>query len=302
MIKPGIRTLASAASLAAFAWTSFAAAIALGQKRLLFNPTSRREVDRPRSEVHRTRSVVLRGGDGTRLSGWFLTPRRSTPMSAVIYFGGRSEEVSWVVRDAGRMFPHSAVLALNYRGYGESHGAPSELQMIADGEFLFDWLAERSYIDKTRIALVGRSLGSGVALQVATRRPAAGLVLLTPYDSILAIARRRFRTVPVGWMLRDRFESVKHASLLTAPVYVLRAQSDTVVPSAHTDLLVKSLSTVVADISIPGSDHCTLPYLPAAQEAIAAIVATVLGGGTGRPTDGDGPTPPSANDEVPRAA
>jgi hypothetical protein len=83
---------------------------------------------------------------------------------------------------------------------------------------------------------------------------------------------------------------------------VLRAESDNIVPASHTDLLVKSLTTVVADISIPGSDHCNLPYLPAAQEAIAAIVATVLGGGMGRPTGGGGPTPPSANDEVPRAA
>jgi dipeptidyl aminopeptidase/acylaminoacyl peptidase len=302
LIKPSRRALASAASLAAVAWTTFAAAIALGQKRLLFNPTSRREVDRPRSEVHRTRSVVLRGTDGTRLSGWFLTPRQSTPMSAVIYFGGRSEEVSWVVRDAGRMFPHSAVLALNYRGYGESHGEPGELQMIADGEFLFDWLAERSYIDNTRIALVGRSLGSGVAVQVATRRPTAGVVLLTPYDSILAIARRRFRTVPITWILRDRFESVKHALLLTSPVFVLRAESDTVVPASHTDLLVKSLATVVADMTIPGSNHGTLPYLPAAQEAIATILATILGSDMGRPTGGGGPTTPLVDDEVPRAA
>lgn len=301
MIKPSKRTMAGAAGLAALAWTSFAAAIALGQKKMLFNPASHREVDRPRSAGHRTRSVVLRGNDGTRLSGWFLTPRQSCPMSAVIYFGGRSEEVSWVVRDAGRMFPHSAVLALNYRGYGESHGVPSELQMISDGEYLFDWLAERSYIDETRIALVGRSLGSGVAVQVAARRAAAAVVLLTPYDSILAIARRRFRTVPVGWMLRDRFESVKHAALLTAPVFVLRAASDTVVPASHTDLLVQSLQTVVSDVTIPDSNHSTLPYLPAAQRAIATILASTLGGGQGVPP-ASGPAALYDSDEAPCAA
>ena len=71
---------------------------------------------------------------------------------AVLYFGGRSEEVSWVARDAGTLFPGMAVLAVNYRGYGDSRGVPGEEHMIEDGCMLFDWLCGRSNVDKARVA------------------------------------------------------------------------------------------------------------------------------------------------------
>jgi cephalosporin-C deacetylase-like acetyl esterase len=64
--------------------------------------------------------------DGTRLAGWLMTPPVAGPHPGVVYFGGRSEEVSWVARDAGKLFPGMAVLAVNYRGYGDSHGDPAE--------------------------------------------------------------------------------------------------------------------------------------------------------------------------------
>lgn len=284
MINTKGRIFAGAAGMAALAWTSFTAAVALGQNRLLFNPVPPAAGPKPRSAVHRTRPIVLHTPDGTRLSGWLLTPRPARVSSAVLYFGGRSEEVSWLVQDAATMFPDSAVLALNYRGYGASHGAPAESHLVADAEFLYDWLAERPWVDRDRIALVGRSLGSGVAVQIAARRPAAAVMLLTPYDSILALARRKFRTVPVDWVLRHRFESVKHAAALRAPVFVLRAASDRIVPHVHTDLLVKTLPTLAADVTIAGSDHSNLPHLPAAQ----AMIRTLLDDAFRMPRAGSG--------------
>jgi dipeptidyl aminopeptidase/acylaminoacyl peptidase len=138
-----------------------------------------------------------------------------------------------------------AVLAVNYRGYGESHGDPAEIQMVEDGCMLFDWMAARAHVDARRIAVVGRSLGSGVAVQVAKERPAHSVVLITPYDSILAIAKRKFRVMPIEYMLRHRFESIKYAPALKAPTYVLRAASDDVVPHSHTDQLVAKLAQLV---------------------------------------------------------
>jgi uncharacterized protein len=135
------RMLSGFAGLAGTVWLGLLAAITARQQDLVFNPIRIREVERPRSAAHRTRSVVLRGTDGTRLCGWLLTPKSPGIHPAVIYFGGRSEEVSWVVRDAGIMFPGMAVLVMNYRGYGDSHGIPSERQMIEDGQVLCDWMA-----------------------------------------------------------------------------------------------------------------------------------------------------------------
>jgi dienelactone hydrolase len=266
------KKVASVAGVLSVLWLGVTAAIAATQSRLLFNPTVRREVARPRSHSHRTRSIVLHAHDGTQLSGWLMTPRVPGPHPAVVYFGGRSEEVSWVARDAGRLFPEMAVLAVNYRGYGNSRGDPAELAMVDDGRMLYDWLAERPNIDPKRIAVVGRSLGSGVAVQVAMERAAHALVLITPYDSILAIAKRRFRAVPVEYVLRHKFESVKYAPSLTAPTYVLRAATDDIVPHSHTDLLVAKLGTLYKDETIADSDHLTIPYLAATQQKIAAFL------------------------------
>ncbi|MCE3604138.1 alpha/beta fold hydrolase [Massilia sp. P8910] len=266
------RKVAGVAGIVSVLWVGVTAAIAASQRRLVFNPTIKREVDNPRSSGHRTRAIVLRGRDGTKLSGWLMTPQIPGPHPAVVYFGGRSEEVSWVVRDAGKLFPGMAVLAVNYRGYGNSHGEPAEAHMVEDGRLLFDWLAERAHVDPERVAVVGRSLGSGVAVQVALERPVHSLVLITPYDSILAIAKRKFRAVPVEYVLRHRFESVKYASSLRAPTYVLRAAFDDIVPHSHTDLLVAQLGKLHLDETVPDSDHMNIPYLEATQERIAAFL------------------------------
>jgi dipeptidyl aminopeptidase/acylaminoacyl peptidase len=266
------RTASLATGVFSLLWLGFTAAIAANQKKLVFNPVLEPEVRSPRSSGHKTRPVVLRAEDGTRLSGWLMTPRTPGPAPAVLYFGGRSEEVSWVARDAGTLFPGMTVLAMNYRGYGRSHGEPAEELMVSDGKVLFNWLAEHGRVDPARIAVVGRSLGSGVAIQVAQERPAHSVVLITPYDSLLSLAKRKFRTVPVEYVLQHRFDSLKYAPSLKAPVYVLRAATDDIVPHSHTDTLVSKLARLEADEVVPESDHCNIPYLPATQERIASYL------------------------------
>ena len=285
-----------AAGMAGFAsmlWLGLTAAVAANQRRLVFNPTAEREVLRPRSSGHRTRPVVLRAKDGTRLCGWLMTPRVPGPHPGVVYFGGRSEEVSWVGRDAGRLFPGMSVLAVNYRGYGDSHGDPDEVLLVEDGCTLFDWLAARAHVDPRRIAVVGRSLGSGVAVQVAKERPVHSVVLITPYDSVLALAKRRFRVMPIEYMLRHRFESIKYAPLLKAPTYVLRAASDDVVPHGHTDQLVAKLMSVCGDDVIPDSDHQNIPYLEATQVRIAGFLSDHFSQALDKPEIETAPPAPS---------
>ncbi|WP_151633766.1 alpha/beta hydrolase [Noviherbaspirillum aerium] len=266
------RIISGIAGVAGTLWLGMLATLSARQHRLIFNPVRLGDGERPKSAGHRTRSVVLRGADGTRLCGWLLTPRAPGVHPAVIYFGGRSEEVSWVVRDATSMFPGMTVLAVNYRGYGNSDGVPAERHLVEDGKMLFDWLAARPQVDPGRIAVIGRSLGSGVALQVAAHHPVAAVVLITPYDSILSIAKRRFRTMPIGLVLRHRFESVKYAARIKAPVLILRAEQDTVVPGVHTDLLASKLSSVHGDHTVSGSDHFNIPHLEETQQRIAAFL------------------------------
>ena len=103
---------------------------------------------------------------------------------ALIYFGGNAEDVSYSLPGLAAAFPGHAVYLMHYRGYGGSTGAPSEAALIADALALFD----KVYSEHKNIVVVGRSLGSGVAVQLASRRPVARLVLVTPYDSIAEIA------------------------------------------------------------------------------------------------------------------
>jgi dipeptidyl aminopeptidase/acylaminoacyl peptidase len=267
------KKMAGVAGLVSMLWLGLSAAMAANQRRLIFNPTVKREVDHPRSSGHRTRQVVIRASDGTRLAGWLMTPQVRGPHPGIVYFGGRSEEVSWVARDAGKLFPNMAVLAVNYRGYGNSHGDPDEHLLVDDGRMLYDWLSARDHVDSMRIGVVGRSLGSGVAVQVAMQRPAQSVVLITPYDSILAIAKRKFRAMPIETILRHRFESIKYAPSLMAPTLVLRAAFDDIVPHSHTDLLVQKLGQLYGDEIVPGSDHMNIPYLAATQERVASFLS-----------------------------
>lgn len=258
------------------AWLTVAGAVAANQRKLVFNPTHDPEVEPPKESTHRIRNVVLHGEDGTRLAGRYLIPRTKGPHPAVIYFGGRSEEVSWVARDAARMFPGMAVLAINYRGYGDSAGLPGELQFISDARIMYDWLSNRPHIDAKRIALVGRSLGSGVAIQLACVRACAAVVLITPYDSILAIAKKRFKALPVSLILKHKFESVKFASKITSPTFVFRSQDDDVVPHEHTNILVQHLVKLELDEIIPNTDHCNIPYLAQTQLRVAQVLTSCL--------------------------
>lgn len=267
------RTIFRVASVIGLAWLGSIAAITARQSALLFRPVRCTDAECPASPCHVTEPVTLTSSDGTRLCGWLLTPNEGGPHASVIYFGGRAEEVSWVARDAANMFPDMIVLAINYRGYGDSHGKPGERQMIEDGKLLFDWLiAHGKGSDPHRVAIVGRSLGSGVAIQVAAHRPVAALVLLTPFDSVLAMVKTRLRSMPVALMLRHRFESIRFAPLLSAPTMVLRAEADEIVPHRHTDALVSQLTTLKDDQIVPGSDHFNIPYLPETQQRIAGFL------------------------------
>lgn len=277
MLHPTGLVLANLATFLGMAWIGAVASITARQRQILFDPVRQKCVECPSSDGHDTRSVALQSGDGTRLCGWLLTPRCTGPHAAVIYFGGRSEEISWIAHAASSMFPGMALLAVNYRGYGDSHGTPGERQVIEDGKMLFDWLiAQNSEIDSCRVGLVGRSLGSSVAIQVAAHRPVAAIVLMTPFDSVLAMVRKKLPTMPVGWMLRHPFESIRYAERVSAPILVLRAQHDDIVPHLHTDVLVSRLANVTRDEIVPDSNHIDIPYLPQTQARIAEFLRSHL--------------------------
>ena len=165
--------------------------------------------------------------DGAELKVWAVAGTQ--PELAVIYFGGNAEDVYYNAEDFRQHLPEATAYLVNYRGYGGSSGSPSEAALFADALALFDRLAARH----ERIAVVGRSLGSGIATYLASQRPVHRLVLVTPHDSVLALAQKHYPVYPVSLMLKDRYESVRYAADIDMPVLLLVAQNDTLIPPAH---------------------------------------------------------------------
>jgi pimeloyl-ACP methyl ester carboxylesterase len=205
-------------------------------------------------------------GELLRLPGDVLVSTRPIAgPDAVVYFGGNAEDVSLNLPDFRAAFPGQALFLMHYRGYGGSAGSPSEEGLVADGFALLD----RVLAAHPRVTLIGRSLGSGIAVRLAAARPVSRLVLVTPYDSILGIAQEQFAWFPVRWLLRDKHESWRYAPSILAPVLVLAAEHDEVIPRASTELLrTRFRQGKLRYIVIPGTGHNTIAQSAAYWEAL----------------------------------
>ncbi len=189
---------------------------------------------------------------GTTLRGWVVNPGRGR---ALVYFGGNGERLDvWQEVFADR-FPDHTTYLMAYRGYGASDGLPSQRSLSDDALAVIDHVAERH--PDVQVDVVGRSLGSAVAVHVATRRPLAHLVLVTPFDSLVATAEDLFPGLPATKLIQDRWDSAAIASDVRAPVLVLRADRDAVVRPARTEALVRVLADPVV-VSFPEADHATI--------------------------------------------
>jgi pimeloyl-ACP methyl ester carboxylesterase len=180
-----------------------------------------------------------------------ITRERVGPR-ALIYFGGNAEDVSRNLPEFAEAFPEYAVYLLNYRGFGGSSGSPSEAAIAEDALALFDQV----YASHPQVSLIGRSLGSGVAVRLASQRPMQNLILVTPYNSLEEIAARQYPWVPVKWLLKDRFESGKYAAHIRVPTLLLAASDDEVIPRASTQRLLENFPQGVAVLRVvPDSGH-----------------------------------------------
>jgi len=181
-----------------------------------------------------------------------VVTRERVGARALIYFGGNAEDVSRNLPEFAEAFPDYAVYLLNYRGFGGSGGSPSETAIAEDALALFDQV----YASHSQVAVVGRSLGSGVAIRLASQRPVQQLILVTPYNSLEEIATRQYPWVPVKWLLKDRFESGKYAAHIRVPTLLLAASDDEVIPRASTQRLLENFPQGVAVLRVvPDSGH-----------------------------------------------
>ena len=260
-------------------WLKLAVCVALGfplliyffQERLLFFPQPLGEDPLKANTGAAIEAVSLLAADGVRLRGWLVhaSPAR-TPAPILIYFGGNAEEVSWLASTAGR-YAGWSLLMLNYRGYGGSEGKPSEAALFADALQIYEYAQSRA--QGGRVALMGRSLGSGVAVYLASQRPAAGVILVSPYDSVERVAQAIYPYLPISLMLKHRFDSIARAPRIRVPLLCLVASDDRVIPRPHSERLYAAWGGPRQWREIAPAEHDSIADAADYWRAIAAFLA-----------------------------
>ncbi len=257
-MKPPGKPLAFFAMLLGMAYLAICGLLYLSQRSFIYFPTPR-HAGIP--------AFVLDGGDADVV----VSTNGAEGSCAVLYFGGNAEDVSLTVGQLSRAFPGHVVYAMHYRSFGGSTGNPSEHALVADGKRLFNLVAGK----RSCIVVVGRSLGSGIAIQVAAGKPVRRLVLVTPYNSILELSEQRFRLFPIGLILRDRYESWRYAPLVRAPTTLILAGRDQVIPNASSFRLANAFVPGMAKVvRIRGADHNNVSEFPEYAAALGGAAAT----------------------------
>ena len=196
-----------------------------------------------------------------RLHAWHI---RGSPL--VLYFGGNAEEVSWMLEQAPRRARGVGWLLTDYRGYGSSEGTPSESALSSDGLAWYDYAAREFKANK--VFLFGRSLGSGVAVQLAAERPVAGVILVAPFDSLVEVGKRHYPYLPVDWMLKHRFDSMGRAPKIAVPLLCLVAAQDRIIPPEHSRRLYAAWGGAKQWVELQGAAHNSTDSAPAFWESI----------------------------------
>ena len=244
------------------------------QEKLLFYP---RAVEQPARAPAgwKLEAVRLPMKDGTKLAGVLVIPPVARP-PLVIYFGGNAEEVTSFAANASESYGERAVLLVNYRAYGDSEGSPSERALVSDGAELFDWVSRRSDLDTSRVAIHGRSLGTGVAVQVAAARAPRCVVLTSPFASAREVAKLHYPWLPVSWLIRHPFDSAARAPSLSMPVLILVGSADTLVVPAQSKRLAGLWKGPVQMLELEGYGHNELSVDPRYNQAIRAYLDRCL--------------------------
>lgn len=256
----------SAATIGGFAayWTL----LAMRQGPMLFNARKLPVVHL--SDAFSTYSHVVPGG---MVRGYVYHPQGEEALHDLfVYFAGRGEDVRATAQALHWLPEGFGFAAVNYRGVADSEGHPSELASVQDAHRLASHL--RNAFPNARLHIVGRSLGTGVAIQLAAGRQFASLQLVTPYDSLLEVVKLRFPLVPLSLLMRHRFNSLAHCKEVAAKTQVLLAEQDVVVPHERSQRLIDAWPTPVSVETIPASDHHSIMKL---EETWLRLVDFALG-------------------------
>src|SRR5881227_2702063 len=178
--------------------------------------------------------------DGHRLAGVYIpTDAPSKASTLIVGFGGNAWNGQDVAQYLRELFPADDVVAFHYRGYAPSTGAPSADALIADAPLVYDAAVAR--VKPRRVIAVGFSIGSGVAARLAATRKLDGLILVTPFDSLRAVAQSMYPWLPIGPFFEHELDAAGALQESKVPVALIAAERDEIVPAARSEALRKRI-------------------------------------------------------------
>ena len=246
------RPLRIIASGLAVAYLAITAAMYLYQDRLLYNPDSAR-TRRADVGLQMAEEVQITSADGTPLIAWYTAPKPGNP--TILFLHGKGG----ALKDRPKRYQYYVsqgfgTLFLSYRGFGGSEGRPGEVGMVADAVAAYGWLVKKG-TSPEHIDVVGESLGTGIAVQLASREKVAAVALEAPYSSVADVAAQRYWWVPVNYLIKDRFDSLSRIGSVHVPLLIHHGDLDQSVPIAFGRKLYDRANTPKQFVELKGKGH-----------------------------------------------
>ena len=236
-------------------YVAAAAAMYTFQRSLLFPIPQASRTAPAAAGFAEAEEVFVKTRDGEQVILWHVPPAAGRPV--VIFLHGNGDVLARLAPLFRSLIADgTGLVALSFRGYGGSSGTPTEQGLLADGAAAYEFAAAR--YPSARIVPWGYSLGSGVAVPLATTYPVGGLVLEAPYTSIVDVAADAYPIFPVRWLARDRFHNDRHIPALKVPLLVIHGDNDRVVPIALGRRLFDLAPEPKRFVVIPGGTHVDL--------------------------------------------
>ena len=230
--------------------------------RLLWSYVEKRFIFFPTSEVEYTpgqlgldyEDVYFNASDGVKLNGWFVPGRTGATW---LCFHGNGGNIGHRVDEIALLHHNLGVnlLIFDYRGYGRSTGVPSEQGTYLDARAALKYLRGRADVGRQQIVYFAHSLGCAIAVELAAAEPPQGLVLVSPFDSMRSMARIAFPLLPLGWLTKDKYNSLASIRRIRRPVLILHGEQDELIPAAQGERLYQAADEPKTFQVLPAAGH-----------------------------------------------
>ena len=226
------------------------------QRKILFNVSG---IPKKPSEYGLTNVNELRilTSDGISLLAWYSKPKNNNP--TLLYFHGNSFDIGERSYRIDRYIKEGwGVLLFAWRGYSGNKGYPSELNLYKDGESVINWIKSSTSTKNENIVLYGESLGTGVAVELATRYSFKSVILEAPFTSIADIAQKRYKIYPVKYLILDKFDNISKITKILSPVLIISGKKDEIIPHYHSKKLFSQANEPKSCVFIDEAMHNNL--------------------------------------------